>query len=299
MKSYMKYITALLLFGTNGIIASHITLSSYEIVFFRTMLGSLFLVILYLASNRRFTIFENRSDLICILISGIAMGASWMFLYEAYVQIGVSLASLLYYTGPVIVMVLSPLFFNEYLTAGKTIGFLLVLCGIICVNGNLLDTGVNRLGIICGLLSAVTYSVMVIANKKAVRIKGLENSMIQLTASFITVAAFTGFKSGFAFSINSSDWIWILILGIVNTGTGCYLYFSSIRSLSVQTVAICGYLEPLSVVFFAALFLQETMTTLQVIGAVLIIGGALLGETAIWKRVKKRTKSICDETKTG
>ena len=51
------------------------------------------------------------------------MGASWMFLYEAYQQIGVSLASLLYYCGPVIVMVLSPLIFKEKLTAPKAVGF--------------------------------------------------------------------------------------------------------------------------------------------------------------------------------
>ena len=33
-KSYFKYILALLLFGSNGIVASYISLTSYEIVFF-------------------------------------------------------------------------------------------------------------------------------------------------------------------------------------------------------------------------------------------------------------------------
>ena len=39
--SYLKYIAALALFGTNGIVASLITLSSYEIVYLRTFIGSL------------------------------------------------------------------------------------------------------------------------------------------------------------------------------------------------------------------------------------------------------------------
>ena len=46
-------------------------------------------------------------------MSGVALGASWIFLYEAYVEIGVSLASLAYYCGPVIVMVFSPILFRE------------------------------------------------------------------------------------------------------------------------------------------------------------------------------------------
>ena len=70
----------------------------------------------------------------------------------------------------------------------------------------------------------------------------------------------------------------ILILGLLNTGIGCYFYFSSIGKLKVQTVAICGYLEPLSAVLFSVAFLKETMLPLQIIGAVLIIGGAMYSE---------------------
>ncbi|MBQ8748040.1 MAG: DMT family transporter, partial [Clostridia bacterium] len=65
---------------------------------------------------------------------------------------------------------------------------------------------------------------------------------------------------------------------LLNTGIGCYFYFSSIGKLPVQTVAICGYLEPLSAVVFSVIFLKETMLPIQIIGAVLIIGGAMLGE---------------------
>ncbi len=62
------------------------------------------------------------------------------------------------------------------------------------------------------------------------------------------------------------------------TGLGCYLYFSPLSKLPVQTVAVCGYLEPLSAVVFAALLLHEKMSLLQVIGAVCILGGAMVGE---------------------
>ena len=68
------------------------------------------------------------------------------------------------------------------------------------------------------------------------------------------------------------------MLGLVNTGLGCYLYFSAIGRLRVQTVAVCGYLEPLSAVLFSILFLGETLRLPQVLGAVLILGGALWGE---------------------
>lgn len=92
------------------------------------------------------------------------------------------------------------------------------------------------------------------------------------------MAVFVGFRQAFIIHIPDGAWLWILILGIVNTGIGCYLYFSPLSQLPVQTVAICGYLEPLSAVFFAAVLLNERMTIIQVIGAACIIGGAMAGE---------------------
>ena len=48
MKSaYLKYVLALLLFGSNGVVASHISLTSYEIVLLRTGIGSALLVLLF------------------------------------------------------------------------------------------------------------------------------------------------------------------------------------------------------------------------------------------------------------
>ena len=276
--SYLKYIFALLLFGSNGIVASLIHLSSYEIVLLRTLIGSLLLIAIFFIAREKLTFYKYKTQSIFLAVSGIAMGTSWIFLYEAYDEIGVSLASLAYYCGPVIVMILSPFLFGEKLTRIKVCSFLVVLVGIFLVNGTAFENGVSVWGLACGLLSAVCYSLMVMFNKKAKDITGLENSMLQLFVAFLTVAIFVGIKQGYRMEIDTQSIIPILVLGLLNTGIGCYFYFSSIGKLPVQTVAICGYLEPLSAVVFSVIFLKETMLPIQIIGAVLIIGGAILGE---------------------
>lgn len=278
--SYFKYFASLLLFGTNGIVASFIALSSYEIVLLRASIGSLLLVGIFLLMKGRLTFWQHKRQSVFLFISGVAMGANWMFLYEAYRHIGVSIASLLYYCGPVIVMILSPLLFHEKLTATKVFGFLAVFCGIFLVNGQAVQAGKSGWGLFCGAMSGILYALLVISNKKAESITGLENPMLQLVTSFLTVAVFVLAKQGFHMQIAGSDWLPILVLGLLNTGVGCYLYFSSIGKLPVQTVAICGYLEPLSAVVFSMVILNETMLPLQIVGAVLIIGGAVFGECA-------------------
>ncbi len=273
-----KYISALLLFGTNGIVASFINLSSYEIVLLRTLIGSIFLSVIFLTTKNKPTFHKKKKDLLYLIISGTAMGTSWIFLYEAYSQIGVSIASLLYYCGPVIVIMLSPFLFKEKLTVVKILCFLAVLFGIILLNNSICGNNCNLFGILCGIMSAIMYSFMVIFNKKATSITGLEGATIQITVSFISSAVFIIFKQGFFININISNIIPILILGIVNTGIGCYLYFSSIKRLNVQAVAICGYLEPFSAVIFSVIFLSEAMLPIQIMGALFILGGAICGE---------------------
>lgn len=276
-KSYVKYLLSVLLFGSNGIIASCIALSSYEIVLTRTVVGGLALVLICLITREKLHVKEAPRQVLSVVISGMAMGASWMFLYEAYAQVGVGVASLLYYCGPVIVMALSPLVFREKLTAPKIIGFLAVIVGVVLING----TGggeVNAWGVFCGIMGAVMYALMLITNKKATKIVGLENSALQVISALLVVGAYVLIKQGFSMHIERADILPILVLGLINTGLGCYFYFSSIDYLPVQTVAVCGYIEPLSAVIFGALILHESMGAAQILGAVLILGGAMFAE---------------------
>ncbi|WP_047985488.1 DMT family transporter [Ornithinibacillus californiensis] len=277
-KTYLKYILALLLFGSNGIVASYILLSSYEIVYLRTMIGSIFLIIVFVLMKEKVQFWKNKPHFLYLVFSGVAMGASWIFLFEAYTQIGVSIATLAYYCGPVIVMILSPFLFKEKMTSAKLLGFLAVIIGMLCVNGQAFSQGRISLGLIFGILAAVMYFIMVVFNKKATSIKGLENATCQLFISFITVAIFMSFKQGFTVHIMEGNLLPVLILGVVNTGIGCYLYFSSIGHLPVQSVSILGYLEPLSALIFSAAILGETLNLVQIVGAVLILGGAAYGE---------------------
>ena len=283
-RPYATYIAALVLFGTNGIVASMIALPSYEIVFARTLIGGAFLVAVFAVRRKKPTLFSLGRRAWYVVLSGAAMGASWMLLFEAYRLVGVSVSTLLYYCGPVIVMALAPLVFKERMTAAMGVGFAAVLVGMVCVNGLAPLSGDAAWGLACGILSAVMYSVMVVANKKAVGVEGVENSMWQLAFACVTVAAFTVANHTGELVIPSESIAPLAFLGVVNTGLGCYWYFSSIKKLSAQTVSILGYLEPLSALVFSAVFLGEQLLALQMVGAALILGGAAFGEMASRKK---------------
>lgn len=284
-RAYLKYFLALLLFGSNGIVASYISLNSYEIVLLRSLLGSTMLIAIIVLSRHKLTALQNKKDLLFIALSGVAMAADWLFLFEAYAQIGVSLGMLINYCGPAIVVALSPVLFKERVTWQKCVALVAALAGAFLISGQAAVEGISTWGLVCAGLSALSYAAMVIFNKMSRQIVGMEKSTLQLLFAFSAVVAFVGCKQGFYIEIATGDWLPILWLGLANTGAGCYFYFSSIGCLPVLTVAICGYIEPLSAVLLAVILLHETMLPLQILGALLIICGALFGE-GIFQRSK-------------
>ncbi len=299
-KATEKYLLSLILFGSNGIVANMIDLPSVLIVLARVSLGAALLVALVLISRdtrENLQAPTHRRQALHLFISGAALGAAWLFLFESYRYIGVGVASLLFYCGPVIVMALSPFVFKTRLTATNLVGFAAVVLGAFLVVGQGLGSGIAPKGLILGGMSAVMYAVMVIHSKRVTDIRGVESSAIQLCGSLTVVAVYMLASAAMgtlttptALQVAGLNIPAVLCIGLVNTGLGCFMYFSSMGELPVTRVAVCGYLEPLSAVVLSALLLGEAMTVANMAGAVLILGGALyseLGEKLV-ARVEKR-----------
>lgn len=279
-RSYLKYLLSLLLFGSNGVVASFITLKSTQIVLLRSVIGSAVLVALFLMLGQRFSFSKNKKDVAFVALSGVAMAADWLLLFEGYKRIGVSLTILINYLGPAIVVAFSPLLFKEKLSWQKILALVIAMCGVFLISGRAAVQGMDPWGLFLALASAFAYALMVVTNKLAKQISGLENATLQLAFAALVVILFTALTGDFAMKMSSGDLLPMLWIALINTGFSCYLYFSSIGRLPAQSVAITGYAEPLFAVLLSALVLGEVLGPVQVIGAILIIGGALFGEFA-------------------
>ncbi len=274
--SYIKYILAMLIFGTNGYLVAHISLASSQIVLLRTLIGGLLLTCLVLAGGG-FDRAAVRADWLPLLFGGAALGMNWIALFEAYRLLNVSLATLVYYVGPILVLLFSPLLFREKLTGGKIAAVLLVAIGLVCISGSIALGGMNPIGLLTAIASALFYASLIIFNKRIVHTGGLQTAALELDIAFVVVLIYTLIKVGIPHPV-PSDIPYIAVIGLVNTGLAYLLYFSGLQKLPAQSVALISYIDPVSALIFSAVLLGETMTPIQILGAVLIIGGAMIGE---------------------
>ena len=278
----------MVIFGTNGLIVANISLGSAEIVLMRTFLGSLFLLAIVLV-KRSFSFADLKADLIPATIGGAALGLNWVLLFSAYRSAGVGLSTLTYYCGPIIVLALSPVLFREKLTWNKLLAIAAVAVGMFCITGDIVPGSDVQTGILFGGGAALLYASLIVANKRVKRLSGLNCAMYELIVAFFVVLIYL-VASNVKLPVipAAEDIVWVLAIGLVNTGLAYYLYFSSLQKLPGQTVALVCYIDPLTALLVSGAFLGEKLLGVQIAGAVLILGGACLGELKFKKTENKK-----------
>lgn len=318
--SLMMLASSMLIFGTIGIFRRYIPLSSGLLAFSRGLIGAFFLGVfmkcrgllakrqeagsgagsdgtkrsgrmqdriqgrmqdsgISLQESRRKT--SARTKLLLIL-SGALIGFNWILLFEAYNYTTVATATLCYYMQPTIVILLSPLFFKEQLTAKKLVCAILAVLGMFLVSGAAgqgFPQGNALLGILYGLGAAALYAAVVIMNKCIRNVDSYLKTILQLASASVCITPYLAVTGQFSHAaLDRFSVLMLLIVGLVHTGIAYTLYFGSTDGLKAQTIALFSYIDPVSALFFSMIFLHEPMGAAGMAGAFLILGAAFAAE---------------------
>ena len=269
----------MLIYGSIGIFRRYIPLSSAALAFARGLIGAAFLLCWMTLTGKSLKLRISKKKFLLLCLTGVALGANWLLLFESYNHTSVAVATLCYYMEPTILILLSPLLFKEKLTAKKLACAAVSLVGMVLVSGVLENGDTDLTGILFGLGAAVLYSVVVILNKKNPVENAYGKTAVQLLASTVMLAPYLLLtEQGSTISLDTTAIVMLLIVGIAHTGIAYAMYFGSVQNLPSQTVAVFSYIDPVLAVVLAGTLLGETLSVSELIGAVLILGAALVSE---------------------
>ena len=283
--------SSMLIFGTIGVFRRYIPLSSGLLAFSRGILGALFLGLFLMIRRLPEQRLKKRKGswnrtsapvFFLLILSGALIGVNWILLFEAYNYTSVATATLCYYMQPTIVILLSPLFFHERLTAKKLVCAFLAVLGMFLVSGAAgegIPQGDAFRGILCGLGAAALYASVVIMNKCIRNIDPYLKTILQLASASVCLLPYLAVTGQLSYvKLDSFSLLMLLVVGIVHTGIAYTLYFGSTDGLRAQTIALFSYIDPVSALFISVLFLHEPMGAAGLAGAVLILGAAFAAE---------------------
>lgn len=280
MSKRFQYILASIIYGTVGMFLRQVSFPSEIVVLCRGLIGSLFVFLFLKFKGQPIDHKAIEKNRIWLILSGIMLGLNWVFLFAAYIKTTVAIASLCNYMAPILFLLATPIFLHEKLEMRKIPFVILAFIGIILVSGVFAETKANVEGVIYGLLAALTFTGLMLCNRKIKDISSYDKTIVQLAISAITVLPYVLFKNfGITLVWDLKSILIVLMLGIVHTGIAYCLYFGSLGSLPVQSVAILGYIEPVVSVLCSTIFLHEPMAMSGWIGTILILGSAIVSET--------------------
>ncbi len=278
----LQLISSMVIFGTIGLFVRHIPLPSSVIAFARGLIGMIFLLLVLLVQRKKPDLSAVGKRWPLLLLSGTALGANWILLFEAYRHTTVAISTLCYYLAPMFIILVSPLVLREKLTARKLICVLVSLAGMVCVSGVLtgsIPTIDELTGILLGVAAAALYATVVLLNKTLPGISGNDRTVVQLGISAVVVLPYILLTEQVGtLQLDTKGIVLLLVVAIVHTGIAYTLYFNSMDRLQAHTLAIFSYIDPIAAILLSALLLKEPLGWTGVVGAILILGSAVVSE---------------------
>ncbi len=281
-KGYFFIISAAVLWGTMGVfvkVLASLGFSTLQIAQLRSIIA-LVLIFLFLVLSDRNALKINLSDIWMFIGTGVISYFIFNLCYFTSLQsVGMSIASILLYTAPVFVTVMSWLIFKERMNFLKIFSLILAVLGCALVSGIGSQSIENlpKFGIIMGVLSGFTYALYSIFSVFALR---KYNSLTITFYSFLFASIFSFFLKSPIETISlvssGSSLFIVLLLGIITGAAPYFLYTKGLSSIEPSRASILASIEPVVASLIGIIIFKEDLSVLSAIGIVLVLTATAL-----------------------
>jgi drug/metabolite transporter (DMT)-like permease len=269
---------ASVIWGSTALFARWSGAQPLAVVFWRVAFASVALLAYVLVRRELGLLLRiGRRRVLGLLFLALMLVLGWDALFTAYTYTSVGTAILLNYVGPVFVAALTPLVTHVPSDRRIALPLALAVVGTAIIVGPQAFGGAgsrNLLGILLAFFSALTYAASVLVTKRLlVGVPGGLVAFTQQAAAAIVLLPAVFLVRGPA---SVTGWGSLVILGVVHSGLAWLLFFKGLKVVRADRVAVLTYVEPVSAVIFAGLFLAEPVRWYTVLGGAAVIAGGLL-----------------------
>ncbi|TES89852.1 MAG: EamA family transporter [Desulfobacteraceae bacterium] len=281
-RGYLYVVLAAFMWGLSGSSAKFLFnsgITPFQLVQLRLTISTVFLF-LYLLIRFSSLLKISRSDIFYFILFGTVGMAGVQFTYLfAISKIKVAAAILLQYLAPSFIALHSVVFMREKLSRSTLIALIGATLGCYLVVGayNLEILSMNIVGIISGVLSAVTFAWYSIHGEYGMR--RYNPWTILFYALFFGAVVWNILHpplEAFMHAYSPVQWIWILYIGVMGTLIPFGLYLEGINLIRSTRASITATLEPITAGIISYIFLNEIMEIPQITGGVIVIASIIL-----------------------
>jgi len=270
-------------------------LGEYTVIFFRMLIAS-FCFIYFIKGFTKYS-FTKKDIKLIVLLAFFEPCLYFIFEAKALLYTSASQAGMITSLMPIITAMAAGYFLKEIITKQLILGSLIAVCGAIWLSVQATTTAsapnplLGNFLELCAMFCAAGYTIVA-------RYLSSKFSAIFITA----IQAFIGTIFFFPFFIyefftvemnfTSSAIGWLFYLGVVVTLGGYGLYNFALTKLDASKASMFIYLIPVFTLILAYLFLNEKLSTVELISSAVILSGVILSQFKFekLKKLKKRAR---------
>ncbi len=269
-----------MLFGLMGYFGTRVIDTNIPVItmlFWRFVIASLWIAGAFYFSKKsiqRPIEHENKLWKVVIAIVGsYSLGSLFYFLASRY--IGTGIAMVIFFSFPVFVIIFSSLAARSLPPRLTIVSMMIVMIGLFLLKGND-HLGAKMIGIVLAVMAAFCYAFYVYDNNQHAKsfnptvltfITCVGNTLVYLLLSLI----FHQFKFP-----TWNAWFYITMLGIFATALPIQFLLYALKYIPSVKASIISVLEPVVTITVGVWFLNESMTSLQLLGMIIVLSGAIL-----------------------
>jgi drug/metabolite transporter (DMT)-like permease len=213
-----------------------------------------------------------------LLIGAVGVTSVSLLYFLAIDQIDSSLAIVLWYAYPVVVLLLAWIFEKKRPSATIVVPLILTLTGIAISAGQV--KGGNTTAIILVVSSSLIFAFYITVLSKVTQKMGLLTgaSILNIGTSigYVTVGLLSTNSFAPVFPTNTKVWLLIAGAAVVGTTLPFLCSLAALQRIPTGMYSVITTLEPVWHIIMGVIFLGETMTNNRIVGATLTVGGLLL-----------------------
>lgn len=244
-----------------------------SIVFYRCLFGGIFLFPFFFLKYKKRE-FNNLFTLLGIALTNA--GIPWILMSYSQRGLDTTISAVLNATGPVFGLLLSVLLLRVKINPREVFGVVLGFMGILItlVFGAVSDLGFQYHSAVLLLIAVCFYAFSTVLASKYL------SHVSVYTLSFVTMVVGSIFSGIMMLNIQPSSFhgladienlIFLLVLGVLNSGMGVLLFFYIVKSGGPIFALLITFLMPITTVFLGVVLLDEILDTSTVIALLFVL----------------------------
>lgn len=285
--SLLKLHLVVFIYGFTAILGKLISISAIDLVWYRMLIATLGLSLLFLLQKHSLRI--SFRDAIKIIFIGLIVAAHWISFFGAVKLSNVSVTLGCLASSTLFTSLLEPLLLRKRLVFIEAFIGMLIILGLYLIFR--FETNYAK-GIVVAITSAFLAGLFTVLNKIMVQKHSTRTlTFYEMLGGLVGITLFIAFSKGFSsqfFQLKPSDTVYLLVLGLVCTAFAFAIQVDVMKKLSAYVVALSINLEPIYGIIMAYLFFGSTefMSNGFYMGTVIILL-SVLGYPLLKKRKAK------------